>query len=507
MAYVPGNLDPNTPVLVGVGQVTNRSGEPTNPMDLMAEAAQLALTDTGAPSSAVATRLDAVQVVNILAWHYPHPAATLSEVLGLPDGERLSTTVGGNTPQWLVSRACDDIAAGRRGGVLICGAEALDSVKRARAAGIKMARGDRNAPPAGQVIGDDRPGLSPAEMAAGLLAPALVYPLFESVLADRAGHSPDEHRQFLGRVMARFTTVAARHPDLSWFPDTASPEELSTPSPDNRMVAEPYTKRLNSIIQVDQGAALILMSAARAAQAGIPTESWVFPWSGAECNDVYFFSERPDLARSAGIAAAGFAALSAAGVGIDDMAHIDLYSCFPSAVQMGAEALGLDLFDPRYLTVTGGLAYFGGPGNNYATHSIAMMAQRCRRDPTSLGLISALGWFVTKHAIGIYSATPPPRGWSHPSTERAQDDIDNSALVVATDGAGTATVEAMTVIHDRHDGPIGAPIIARLADGRRVVATTGPEVARALTCSSLVDHKVDVTAPSSGSSGPSYIPA
>ncbi len=492
-------------MLVGTGQVTNRAPNLVEPMDLMESATLSALADAGGKVQGILDRIDQVQVVNILAWHYPDPAESLAQRLALGPGRRLGTTVGGNTPQWLVSRACDDISAGRCDAVLVAGAEALDSVKRVRAAGSKLARGDRAAPPAGVVIGDDRAGLGPAETAAGLLAPALIYPLFESALAQAAGHSPDRHRAYLGRLMAPFTEVAARHPHLSWFPEPATAEELSTPSPNNRMVAEPYTKRLNSIIMVDQGAALILMSAEAASDAGVPRDRWVFPWAGAETNDVFLVAERPDLAHSPAIAAAGQAAMAGAGVGIDDVAHIDLYSCFPAAVQMGAAALGLDPFDSRGLTVTGGLAYFGGPGNNYATHSIALTMDLCRQDPAAIGLVSALGWFMTKHALGLYSATPPPRGWSHPDTSVPQAAIDATALMVASgdDAGGSAIVEASTVVHDRDAGPTSAPMIARLADGRRVLATAGPEIARALSGDSLVGRTVDVVP---GTGAPTYSP-
>lgn len=484
------SIDPRTPVLVGVGQVTNRGDRLVDPLTLMEEATGVALADSGA---AVGSRVQSVQVVNLLSWSYPAPADALARRLGLPDGERLSTTIGGNTPQWLMARACDAIASGEVDGILIAGAEAMDSAKRAREQSLASFGGTRGAEATETVVGDGRTGIGPAELAAGLMAPAALYPLFESALAARAGRSPDEQRAFLGRLLAPMTELAAALPDLAWFREVRTADEISTVTSENRMVGEPYTKRMNSIIQVDQGAALVLLSAGAAEAANVSRDRWVFPWSAAECNDVFMPSERPDVSRSPGIAAAARAALAATWRGIDDVALFDLYSCFPCAMQMGAEALGIDPFDARGLTVTGAMPYFGGPGNNYVSHSIAVMVDRCRRDPDAIGLVTALGWYVTKHAVGLYSATPPPQGWKHADCSTDQAAIDATAVPVAADATGEAVVEAMTVVHDRTAGPTSAPVFARLGDGCRVVAVPAdPALPAALTGTSLVGSTVRV---------------
>lgn len=488
-------------MLVGVGQVTNRADRLVEPMTLMEEAARAALADAG---GSALDSVRSVQVVNLLAGSDSAPAATLADRLGVSDGERITTTIGGNTPQWLLARACEAVAAGRLDGVLIAGAEALDSSKRARDLGVVLDAGSGEAPVADEVVGDARTGIGPAELAAGLMAPVALYPLFESALAARAGRSPQEQRDFLGRLLAPMTEVAATLPDLAWFPEVRTAADISTVDDDNRLVGEPYTKRMNSIIEVDQGAALLLLSAAAAEAAGVPRERWVFPWAAAECNDVFLPAERPDVSRSPGIAAAGRAALRAAGLGVDEVAFLDLYSCFPCAVQMGAEALGIDPFDARGLTVTGAMPYFGGPGNNYVSHSLACMVERCRRTPDAIGLVTGLGWYVTKHAVGVYSASPPPRGWRHADCAPDQARIDATAVPVAADGSGDAVVEAMTVIHDRRAGPTSAPVFARLADGRRVVAVPAdPALPAALSGTTLVGSRVRV-APGEGA--PRYEP-
>jgi acetyl-CoA C-acetyltransferase len=213
---------------------------------------------------------------------------------------------------------------------------------------------------------------------------------------------------------------------------------------------------------------------------------------------VWFLAQRPHFDRSVAIERCGAAVLGAAGVGIDDIAHLDLYSCFPSAVQLGANALGVELGDRRGLTVTGGLPYFGGPGNNYVAHSIAIMAQRLRDNPSDLGLVTGISWYVTKNAVGIYSATPPLNGWTHPDVSKAQAEIDATAIEV-TSADGDAVVDAFTVEHDKETGPARAPLYARLADGRRVVAVPADAAIPAkLSGQSIIGQTVRVRATDAG---------
>jgi acetyl-CoA C-acetyltransferase len=190
--------------------------------------------------------------------------------------------------------------------------------------------------------------------------------------------------------------------------------------------------------------------------------------------------------------AAAAAALGAAGTGVDDLGAFDLYSCFPCAVELAAAGLGIDPHDRRRLTVTGGLPYFGGPGNNYGLHAVATMVDRLRQDGGT-GLVTAVGWYLTKHAAGVYGAAPPPGGWRIGDTAAAQAAIDASAVDVATDVAGPAVVVASTVASG-HGGEItAAPVIARLDDGRHVVASAHQGELGALAGRSLVGSRVEVS--------------
>lgn len=458
------------PVIVAGGHAIEREGV-VSAIELAERAARAALDAV----PGLDRRIQRVSVPNILSRGGPAPAARLSHRLRLGEVVTETTTVGGNTPQWLVNRAAADIAAGRLDATLIAGAEAIRSGRQARASGMPRPTGGEPEFEPDPVVGDARPGSGAAEMAAGLVLPAHVYPMLESVLAHRAGRDPGAQRDFIAGWLWRFTEVAAAHP-YAWFREPLRPADIARVSPDNRLVAEPYTKRMNAFLFGDQAAAVVVCSLAVARELGAADRA-VFVWSGAQANDVWEVPTRPDLGASPAIGLAGGAALGAAGLGIDDIGRFDLYSCFPSAVELAAGALGLALDDPRGLTVTGGLPYFGGPGNNYSTHAIATMTDLLREDaPGAFGLVSALGWFVTKHAVGVYGNQPPPLGFLAPDLTEGQAAIDATAVPVLTDAEGEAVVEAATVVFDRDGSPTGAPVIATTAQGGRVVAQAAPSV-------------------------------
>ena len=261
------------------------------------------------------------------------------------------------------------------------------------------------------MLGTDRDPVTADEAAAGLDRPLRVFPLFENALRAGSGQTIDEHQRQVSELWARFSSVAASNP-YAWSREPRTAHEIRTPGPSNRMVSFPYPKLMNANDRVDQGAAFILCSVARRSRGGrargpLGLSRWQVQTrttTGSSRNDKISVS-------SPAIGLAGHRALSLAGVGIDDVAHIDLYSCFPCAVQIAAAALGLALDDPgRSLTVTGGLGFAGGPGNNYVSHSIATMAGRLRADPGALGLVTGLGWYSTKHAVGRVVDDSPGRG-------------------------------------------------------------------------------------------------
>jgi acetyl-CoA C-acetyltransferase len=289
-----------------------------------------------------------------------------------------------------------------------------------------------------------------------------VYPIFENALRAAAGERVDEHQDKVARLWAAFSEVGAANPH-AWTPQARSAEEIRTVTADNRMIGFPYPKYMNSNLQTDQAAAVVLCSVEAARALGVADDRWVFPWAGADAHDHWWVSERANLHSSPAIGAIGRAVFGLTERGADDVAHVDLYSCFPSAVQIGAAELGLSLDRP--LTVTGGLCFAGGPGNNYVTHSIASMADTLRADPGSLGLVTALGWYVTKHSIGVYSSEPPPAGFRHSSPQAEVDALPRRGYTGEYEGP--VTVESFTVMHERDNTPSLGIVACLLPDERR----------------------------------------
>lgn len=432
----------------------------------------------------------------LLAPAGPRLASDLAERLGVAPAQCEVTTTGGHTPQWLVSRAASDIAAGELDAALVVGAEAARSFRLVGGGGDTPFNADRRAATgagADPVVGSPDEGfLSAAEIGAGLALPTTVYPVFESALAAEAGRTFAEQRAHVASFMARFTEVAARNP-YAWFPQAADAEELASPAGGNRITAEPYTKRMNDFPYVDQAAALVVCSLDTARQCGLADRS-VFVWAGAEALEVLLPGARRALGRSEGVEAAAAAAFVAAGIGPDDVDAFDVYSCFPVAVEMAARALGVDLLDRRGLTVTGGLPYAGGPGNNYTTHGIATMVERLRADG-GVGVCTGLGGWATKHAVGIYGARPRAGGFRRGDTDDAQAVIAQGALpLVETAEAGAEGVVDGSTIEYADGAVAAAPVIARLDDGRRVCARAEPSLLPSLAGDNLVGRRIRLVA-------------
>src|ERR1700712_2564270 len=426
-------IDPRTPVLVAYGQVNQHESNPaTEPIDLMEQAARVSADPR------VLESVDSVRIVNLLSWRYPNPGLLLAQRICAHDAESRYTPIGGNVPQSLVNQACIDIQRGSVDTVLIAGAETWRTRTKVRRAGgtLDWTKQDESvAVPAGA---DEQFAMAgPVEIQIHLDRPAFVYPLFEHALRISAGETPDAHRRRIGELWARFSAVAQGNPH-AWNREPVSAEEIWQPSPDNRMISWPYTKLMNSNNMVDQGAALILTSAEKATYLQIPSDRWVFPHAGTAAHDTSLIGERAEVDRSPAIRIAGRRALELAGKGIDDVDLIDVYSCFPSAVQVAARELGLSTEDrDRPLTVTGGLTFAGGPWNNYVSHSIATMAEQLAAAPGTVGLITANGGYLTKHSFGIYGAEPPKSEFRWEETQSAVDSEPTRTAAMQWEGVGT----------------------------------------------------------------------
>ena len=461
-------VNPRTPVLVGYGQV-NHHDEATGqantlePVDLMAAAAR------EAADPRVLEAVDAIRVVNILSARYRDAGRLLGQRIGADHPTTRYSGIGGNVPQSLVNRACVDIQQGHADVVLVAGAEMWRTRTQLRAAGKRLTYTEQDdSVPIAEGSDENVPMAGPAEDRIGLDRPAYIYPMFEQALRINAGESVDEHRRRIGELWARFNAVAVHNPH-AWIRKPVAAEDIWQQSPTNRMISWPYTKLMNSNNMVDQSAALILTSVEAATRLRIPTERWVYPYAGTDAHDTYAISERAELHRSPAIRIAGARALELAGLGIDDVDYVDLYSCFPSAVQVAAAELGLSVDDPaRPLTVTGGLTFAGGPWSNYVGHSIATMAELLAANPGRRGLITANGGYLTKHSFGVYGTEPPSSEFRWEDTQSAVDQEPTRAAAVEWEGVGT--VEAWTTPFDRNGRPERAFLAVRTPDERRTLA-------------------------------------
>lgn len=470
-------IDPRTPVLVGGAQFTDRESPPEtalSPLQMLALVARAALADSGGAGIA----LDAVAVVRMFADSSPAFASpfgsyanlpkSLANALGQHPRTLLYGPVGGNTPQMLVNIFAERIRNGEADCVLLAGVEALRTQARAVKAGVRL---DWSDDPGGapDTLGPETPLVSRHEMAHGIAMPVNVYPLFENALGAHYGRTPLAQRAAIGALMAPFTQVAAANPYAA-LPVARTAQALITPTDDNRYIGYPYTKYLNSNMFVDQAAAVLLMSTAAADAAGVPAAQRVYLHGCADTHEHILVSARVDYHHSPAIRVGAAHALAQAGVTAAALDHLELYSCFPSAVEIAADAIGLAHDDPRGLTLTGGLPYFGGPGNNYSMHGIAEMVARCRSQPGTTGLVFANGGYLTKHSFGVYSTTPTPSGWQRCDPASYQSEIDAiAAPPLTTTPSGPARIETFTVVHDR-GRPAFAIIVARLDTGARALA-------------------------------------
>ncbi|MCV7279065.1 acetyl-CoA acetyltransferase [Mycolicibacterium flavescens] len=482
-------MDPRTPVLVGYGQVNQRDENPAvEPVDLMVAAAR------AAADPRVLETVDSVRVVNLLSWRYRDPGLLLAQRIRADNAATRYTGIGGNTPQSLVNEACLDIQGGRADAVLIAGAETWRTRNRLRRNGVKpdWSRQDESVPMA-EGADDGVPMAGPAEIRINLDRPAYVYPMFEQALRIAAGRSTEAHRRHIGELWAQFSAVAATNPN-AWNRTALTAEQIWREGPDNRMISWPYPKLMNSNNMVDQAAVLVLTSVEKAEHLQIPRDRWVFPYAGTDSHDTYAIGERAEFHTSPAIRIGGRRALELAGLGIDDIDHVDLYSCFPSAVQVAATELGLPIGDPaRPLTVTGGLTFAGGPWNNYVTHSIAAMAERLAAEPGTRGLVTANGGYLTKHSFGVYSAEPPSRGFRWEDVQPVVDREPTRSAEV--EWSGTGTVETWTTPYNREGAPEKAFLAVRTPSDARVLAViTDASEAAATVSEDIAGTKVRVDA-------------
>jgi acetyl-CoA C-acetyltransferase len=472
-----------TPVLVGVGQASERIDDPgyrgLSAVELAAAAVREALADAGADAGALAAAVDTVAGVRQFEVSTPgaraplgrsdnYPRSVASRVGASPTRAILEVS-GGQAPQHLVTELAGAIAAGTCEVALVFGSEAISTVQNLSKAPdrpdftetVDGSLEDRGYGLAGLV--------SRHAIAHGLTDAPSQYALFDNARRARLKQSREEYALGIGELFAPFTAVAAANPHAA-APTERSAEELATPSAQNRPIADPYLRYVVAREKVNQGAAVLLMSVDAAERLGVPRDRWVYVHGHTDLRERDLL-DRADLSAGPASVLAARHALDVAGVTLDEITTFDLYSCFPIAVSSLCDGLGLAPDDPRGLTLTGGLPFFGGAGNNYSMHGIAETVQRCRAHPGTYGFVGANGGLLSKYSVGIYSTAPAP--WRPDRSAAMQAEINAwPAPEQAHRADGWGTIETYTVKHGREGARTGI-VVGRLdADGRRFLAMT-----------------------------------
>jgi acetyl-CoA C-acetyltransferase len=475
-------VNPRTPVIVGVGQFTERIDDPDyrgmSAVDLATEAVRAALADTGANVNSVARAIEVFAGLRQFEICTPfgepplgrsdNYVRSVAQRVGADPKRAVLEPIGGNGSQKLVTEFAGAIAAGDVEVALILGSEPGSTAKYFA---------DRDDKPdftehVGGQLEDRGYGfeqyMSEYTAKHGLTGAPVQYGLLDNARRARLGLDVEEYRRRMAELFAPFSKVAAKNP-FSSSPVERSVEEIITVTDENRMICDPYPRLLVARDTVNQGAAAVLMSVEAARKLGVPEEKWVYLRGHANQTEQDVL-DRVDLSISHSAQQAVAEALRVAGIGIDEVATFDLYSCFPFPVFVVCDEFGLAPDDPRGFTLTGGLPYFGGPGNSYSLHGIAETVAAMRGKPGAFGLVGANGGIMSKYSVGVYSTEPAD--WATDASKSLQDDIAGLPKVAVThDADGQGVIETYSV---RYDWPVRTGIIiGRLdADGSRFMAIT-----------------------------------
>lgn len=498
-AHPAAQLPDNTPVIIGAGQCVQRLSKTSappfqSPMQLAAMACDSALRDAGVSAGAV----DTVAVIRLFSdaakvWASPfggsnNPPESVARRIGATPARRIYSDIGGTEPLKLLMELLQAIARGEIRTALLTGAEAIATQRHAVRNGWELDWKEEFDAPLDRR--DSRARFAAREeVRNGLMLPAHFYALIENRQAHGMGHNLQQHRHYMAQLMAPFSAVAAANP-YAQSPLAHTPQTLAQPGPGNYPISLPYTKLLVAQDAVNQGAALLLTSAGQARRLGVDPSQWIFLESYAEGTDQYL-AQREDTRRSDAMARVLTAALDRAGAGIRDMDLIDLYSCFPCAVQAACDVLGLPTDGSRPLTVTGGLPYFGGPGNNYTSHALAEVAVRLR-GAARRALVTANGGMLSKHAAVVLTSDAGRAvnfDWDNSDALTLDcTDIPTRPLV---EQAPHGRVVTYTVIARPDKGDIGV-VLAETPTGERFLASsTEPSITGWMQDNSPIGRSID----------------
>jgi acetyl-CoA C-acetyltransferase len=471
-------MDPNTPVLVGIGIVEQKYDdwrEAKEPIGLMVDAARAALEDSG--QQQLAADLGRIYVPRGL-WHYGDPARLVGDAIGAEAATSVLVEIG-VVQQTAIGDACQRVANGEVEAALVVGGEAKYRELRARIVEEEANEAtdeqramepDITLRPADELYLD-------AELNSGLgYMPVNYYAIMESAYRAARGWSVEESRDRIAALYSRFSEIATDNPH-AWKPGVVDPQTIRDPGPKNPMLAFPYTKLHNTSWNVDQAGALLFCSVAKAEALGIPQDKWVFPLASAESGHMLSVAQRRELHRVPGVKAAAQRAFEQCALSASDLDFAEFYSCFPIAVESYAHEMGFPR--NRDLTVTGGMPFAGGPLNNFVLQSTCRMAQLMREQPGSTGVVTSVSGLLTKQGIGFWSTEAPVGQFAFIDVT---DEVaaDNPPMEVVDSHQGPATVAGYTVMYQLGEQQRAVAMVNTPDDRRAVVWSEDPAIMAAM---------------------------
>jgi acetyl-CoA C-acetyltransferase len=458
------------PVIVGIGEIVDRPKDISKglePLALLEEALRRAEADSGAK---LLGEIGSLDVVNFLSWRYRDPEQLLAKRLDVAPAHCYYGLVGGESPIRYLHEAAQRIARGECSVAAVCGAEAQSTATKAERAGITLPW-----TPFAHDVPEPKRGAAfqkPLAVKLGVFRPITVYPLYESATSAQWGQSPREALAESGALWSTYSRVASENPN-AWLKKRFSSEEITAPSPDNRLIAWPYTKLMVANPTVNMGAALLLTSLAKARAAGIADDRLVYPLGGASAEEPRDYLLRDQFYESHPQNAVLKAVMHLAGGDGKKFDAIELYSCFPCVPKMARRTLGLGTdVQP---TVTGGLTFFGAPLNTYMTHAACAMVRRLRSG-ARLGLLYGQGGFVTKHHALVVSRDAPRGAISQDTSVQAEADRNKRRVPeFVTEAAGKGQVESFTVIFRANGEVEHGAVMLRTEQNTRTLARVKAE--------------------------------
>src|SRR5579872_4714566 len=453
------------PVLVGIGEITDRPKEITDglePLALLEQALQRAEADSGAR---LLGEIQSLDIVNFLSWRYRDPEQQLAQRLGIRPAHLYYGPVGGESPIRFLHEAAQRIARGECSVAAVCGAEAQSTATKAERAGITLPW-----TPFAHDVAEPKRGAAfqkPLAVKLGVFRPVSVYPFYEAATAAHWGQTPRQAMAESGALWSAYANVASDNPN-AWLKRRFTPEEITTPSADNRLIAWPYTKLMVANPMVNMGGAVLMTSLAKARAAGIADQKMIHIVGGASAEEPRDYLERDQFVESHAQNAVLAAAKDLAGGDARAFDAVELYSCFPCVPKMARRTLGLDA--DVMPTVTGGLTFFGAPLNTYMTHAACAMVRRLR-DGGRLGLLYGQGGFVTKHHALVLSRQAPLEALKQDTSVQAEADRNKGAVPdFVTEASGKGRVESFTVLYGRHGDVEHGVVMLRTPEDRRALA-------------------------------------